>query len=66
MFLPQDNPHPRFQGDEWDSGFLFYTQQAVAHHMTLKASCLPVNEFNVLLSHCQDLMNANIMKGQQC
>lgn len=48
-FPPQDNLHPRFQGDERESGFLFYTQQGVAHHMTLKARSLPVEEVVILL-----------------
>lgn len=43
LFLPQDNPRPRFQGDERDSGSLFYTQRAVVYHMTPGASYPSVN-----------------------
>lgn len=58
VFLPQDNPHPRIQGDELDSGFLFYTQQADVHRMMLKASYPSVKEVNILLSQEQSPMNA--------
>lgn len=37
--LPQDSPPPRFHGAERHSGSLFCTQQPVARHMTLAASC---------------------------
>lgn len=52
MFVPEDNLHPMFPADELDSGSVFYTQQAAAHHMTPKASYLPVKDTR------QHLMNA--------
>lgn len=42
--LPQDSPRPRFHGAERHSGSLFCTQQPVAHHMTLAASCHSVKD----------------------
>lgn len=44
VLLPQDIPCPSFHCDLWESGFSSYTEQAIAHHKTPKASCLPAKE----------------------
>lgn len=49
VFLPQDIPCPSFHCDLWESGFFSCTEQAIAHHKTPKASCLPAKEEEILL-----------------